>query len=112
LLHRPNSSEALARLCIRLVLVSGIAGCSAPAGLLGPYVTYPLQQPVTGDKDAGPQVAICYDGTVHSLPTVQKAAQDQCGPGSLTNLLEIDPKLYHCPLLLPTRATFVCQQKE
>jgi hypothetical protein len=43
---------------------------------------------------------------------VQKAAQDQCGPGSLANLLDIDPKLYYCPLLLPTRATFVCQRKE
>ena len=112
MLHRPNSAEALARLCIRLVLVSGLAGCSAPAGPLGPYVTYPPQQPVTGDKDAGPQVAICYDGSANALTTVQKAAQDQCGPGSLANLIDIDPKLYYCPLLLPTRATFVCQRKE
>ena len=58
------------------------------------------------------KVAICYDGTAHSLPTVQKAAQDECGPGTLANLLDIDRKLYYCPLLLPTRATFVCQRKE
>jgi hypothetical protein len=108
----PIAQKPLARLCIRLVLVSGLAGCSAPAGPLGPYVTYPLQQSVTGDKDAGPQVAICYDGTTHSLPTVQKTAQDECGSGTLANLLDIDPKLYYCPLLLPTRATFVCQRKE
>ena len=109
--HRPNSAEALARLCIRLVLISSaLAGCSAPASPLGPYVTYPLQ-PVTGDKDAGPRVAICYDGTANSLPIVQKAAQDECGPGALANLIDIDPKLYSCPLLLPTRATFVCQPK-
>jgi hypothetical protein len=109
LLHRPNSAEALARLCIRLVLVSsGLAGCSAPAGLLGPYVTYP-PQPMTGDKVAGPRVAICYDGTAHSLPTLQKAAQDECGPGTLANLVDTDSRLYYCPPLLPTRATFVCQ---
>jgi hypothetical protein len=102
LLHRPNAAEARARLCIRLVLVSsGLAGCSA----FGPYVTYPLQPVI--DK-----VAICYDGTAHSLPTVQKAAQDECEPGTLANLRDIDRKLYYCPLLLPTRATFVCQPKE
>jgi hypothetical protein len=81
LLHRPNSAEARARLCIRLVLVSsGLAGCSA----FGPFVTYP-PQPVIGDK-----VAICYDGTAHSLPTVQKAAQDECGPGTLANLRDTE----------------------
>jgi len=112
LLHRPNSAEALARLCIRLVLVSGLAGCSAPAGPLGPYVTYPPQQAVTGDEDAGPQVAICYDGSANALTTVQKAAQDDCGPGTLANLLDTDARLYYCPLLLPTRATFICQPRE
>jgi hypothetical protein len=111
LLYRPNSAEALARLCIRLVLVaSGLAGCSAPASPLGPYVAYPLQL-VTDDTDVGPRVALCYDGTAHALPTVQKAAQDECGPGTLANLIDIDPKLYYCPLPLPTRATFVCQSR-
>ena len=106
------SAEALARLCIRLVLVSsGLAGCSAPAGPLGPYVTYPLQ-PVTGDKDAGPRVAICYDGSANSLSTVQKAAQDECGPSTLANLIDTDWRLYYCPLYLPTRATFVCEPKK
>jgi hypothetical protein len=103
LLHRPNRAEAGARLCIIVVLASsGLAGCSA----FGTYVTYP-RQPEIRDK-----VAICYNGTAHSLPTVEKAAQDECGPGTLANLLDIDRKLYYCPLLLPTRATFVCQPKE
>ena len=69
-------------------------------------MTDPLQ-PVIHDN-----VAICYDGTAHSLPTVQKAAQDKCGPGTLANLRDIDRKLDLCPLLLPTRATFVCQPNE
>ena len=103
MLQRLYSAEALARLCVRLVLVSsGLAGCSA----FGPYVAYPLQ-PVVRDK-----VAICYDGTAYSLSAVQKAAQHDCGPGTLPTLLDIDRKLYYCPLLLPTRATFICQPKE
>src|SRR5258705_13566355 len=53
LLHRPNSAEALARLCIRLVLVAlALASCSAvPSDPTGPYFTFPLQ-PVTDDNDA------------------------------------------------------------
>ena len=113
MLHRPNSVESLARMCIRLVLVSsGFAGCSAlPSDPTGPYFTYPLQ-PVTGDTDAGPRVALCYDGSANALPTVQNAAQDECGAGTLANLVDTDRRLYYCPLLLPTRATFVCQPKK
>ena len=108
MLHRPNAAEARAGLCIKLLLVSsGLAGCSA----FGPYVTYP-PQPVTGDKVAGPRVAICYDGTAHSLPILQKAAQDECGPGTHANLVDTDSRLYYCPPLLPTQATFVCQPKK
>lgn len=91
-----------------LVLVSsGLAGCSA----LTPYSTYP-QQPVTGKKDAGPRVAICYDALASSRATVEKAAQDECGPGTLANRIDTDWKLDYCPLLLPARATFVCQPKK
>lgn len=91
-----------------LVLVSsGLAGCSA----LAPYPTYP-QQPVAGVKDAGPRVAICYDALASSRITVQKAAQDECGPGTLANRIDTDWKLDYCPLLLPARATFVCQPKK
>jgi hypothetical protein len=67
LLHRPNAAEPGLAYALDW-FSSGLAGCSA----LGPYVTYPLL-PVIRDK-----VAICYDGTAHSLPTVQKAAQDEC----------------------------------
>ncbi|HEX4677507.1 MAG TPA: hypothetical protein VH209_19375 [Steroidobacteraceae bacterium] len=108
----PNA-EALARLCIRLVLVSsGFAGCSAlPSDPTGPYFTYP-PQPVTGDPDARPRVAICYDGSANALTTVQKAAEDECGPGTLANLIDTEWRLYYCPPLLPTRATFVCKPKK
>jgi hypothetical protein len=99
-------------MCIRLVVVSsGLVGCSAlRSDPTGPYFTYPLQ-PLTGDNEAGPRVAICYDGSANALPTVQKAAQDECGPGTLANLIDTDWRLYYCPLLLPTRASFVCQPR-
>ena len=114
MLDRHYSAKALARLCIRLVLVlSGLAGCSTLGpNVTGPYFTHPLQ-PVTDDKDAGPRVAICYDGSANALTTVvQKAVQDECGSGTLANLIDTDSRLYYCPLLLPTRATFVCQPKQ
>lgn len=109
MLHRPNSAEALAR---PVLVSSGFAGCSAlPPDLTGPYFTYP-PRPVTGDKDAGPRVAICYDGSADALTTVQKATQDDCGPGTLATLIDTDWRLYYCPPLLPTRATFVCEPKK
>ena len=67
---------------------------------------------MTGDKDAGPRVAICYDGTANALPTAQQEAQDECGPDTLANLIDTDGRLSSCPLLLPTRVTFVCQPKK
>jgi len=96
------------------VLVAlGLASCSAvPSDPTGPYFTFPLQ-PVTGDKDAGPQVAICYYGSTNALTTVvQKAAQDECGPDTFANLTDTDWRLYYCPFLLPVRATYACQPKK
>jgi hypothetical protein len=67
---------------------------------------------VTGNKDAGPRVAICYDGSANALATVvQKAAQDECGSGTPANLIDTDWRLFYCPLHLPTRAIFACQPK-
>jgi hypothetical protein len=55
-------------LCIRLVLVSGLAGCSAPAGPLGPYVTYPPQQPVTGDNNTRNGLLAILAGDFYDAP--------------------------------------------
>lgn len=90
-----------------LVLAAELAGCS----VLTPYPTYP-QQPAAGVKDAGPRVAICYDALASSRATVQQAAQDECGPGTLAARIDTDWVLDFCPLLLPARATFVCHPKK
>lgn len=86
---------------------AGLAGCSA----LDPYPTYP-QQPQAGAKDAGPRVAICYDGLVSSKDAVQKAAQGECAPDTTAARVDTDWKLDFCPVLLPARATFVCTPKK
>jgi hypothetical protein len=90
-----------------LAASASFAGCSDFA----PYATYP-QQPASGQKDAGPRVAICYDLLVSSRDDVEKAAQDECAPNTLAKRVDTDWKLDYCPLLLPARATFVCAPKK
>jgi hypothetical protein len=90
-----------------LALGAGLSGCSA----LDPFPTYP-QFAGAGANDTGPRVAICYDALASSRDTVQKAAQDECGPGTRAARVDTDWKLDYCPLLLPARATFVCQPKK
>jgi hypothetical protein len=81
-----------------------LSGCSA----LEPYPTYPAD-PRPGEIDAGPRVAICYDGLVSSSDEVQRAAQQECVANTEATPIDTDSLLQHCPLLLPTRATFVCK---
>ena len=97
------------KLAAALVLAASasLGGCSA----LDPYPTYP-QQPGAGDKNTGPRVAICYDLLVSSHDEVQKLAQGECAPDTVAKRIDTDWKLDYCPLLLPARATFVCQPKK
>lgn len=92
---------------LAVAAIAGLAGCSA----LDPFPTFP-QQPGSGAKDTGPRVAICYDVLRSSRDTVEKAAQDECGPDTRARRIDTDWKLDYCPLLLPARATFVCTPKK
>jgi hypothetical protein len=89
------------------LLVAALAGCSA----LDPYPTYP-RAAGAGVSDPGPRVAICYDTLVSSLAEVQQAAQQECAPDTEASAVDTDWLLDYCPLLLPARATFVCQPKK
>ena len=91
------------------VVAAGIAlgGCSG----LQPYPTNPAD-PLPGETDAGPRVAICYDTLVSTLDQVQAAAQQECAPKTEATAAGIDWHLQFCPLLLPARATFVCTPKK
>jgi hypothetical protein len=84
-----------------------LAGCSA----LDPYPVYP-RAARTGEADAGPRVAICYDTLVSSLDEVERAAQEECAPDTVATYSSTDWYLQFCPLLLPARATFVCAPKK
>ena len=84
-----------------------LAGCSA----LDPYPVYP-RAARTGEVDAGPRVAICYDTLVSSLDDVERAAQEECAADTVAIYSSTDWYLDYCPLLLPARATFVCAPKK
>ena len=84
-----------------------LASCSA----LEPYPVQPRAAP-TGEGDAGPRVAICYDTLASSLDEVERAAQEECAPNTVATYSSTDWNLQYCPLLLPARATFVCAPKK
>jgi hypothetical protein len=86
---------------------SALGGCSG----LQPYPTNPAD-PLPGETDAGPRVAICYNTLVSTLDQVQVAAQQECVPNTEAAPLRTDWRLQFCPLLLPARATFVCTPKK
>ena len=95
------------RLVFSGILATLIAGCSA----LEPYPTYPASAR-SGEIDAGPRVAICYDALVSTLDQVQAAAQQECAADTVATPVDTDWYLQYCPLLLPARATFVCASKK
>lgn len=105
-----RTARALATLLVAALLVAagtGLAGCSA----FDPYPATP-QPAAAGVADGGPRVAICYDAVISSRAEVQQEAQGQCGPHTRAARVDTDWKLDFCPLLLPARATFVCQPKK
>jgi hypothetical protein len=90
-----------------IALLATLAGCSA----LEPYATYP-RAARPGEDAALTRVAICYDTFVSSLDQVQAAAQQECAADTVATYSSTDWYLQYCPLLLPARATFVCEQKK
>ena len=94
----------LANAALSLALLTG---CSA----LDPYPVYP-RLARSGEVDAGPRVAICYDTLVSSLDEVERAAQQECTEDTVATYSSTDWYLQYCPLLLPARATFVCVPKK
>ena len=79
-----------------------LAGC----GALAPYPTVP--RPAQPGQPPGPRVAICYNTLRTPLAAAQAEAQQECPAGTAAEPADTDWYLQHCPLLLPTRASFVC----
>lgn len=97
-----------ARLAVAVAgLAAALAGCSA----LAPFPTAPAA-PGPGAHEAGPRVAICYNGLADGRARVAAAAQQECGPNTLAVPAGTDWLLQDCPVLLPQRANFVCTPKK
>lgn len=89
-----------------LIAAATLAGCTA----LDPFPTAPrAAQP---GAPAGPRVAICYNSLHTSLAEVQAEAQQECSANTVASPVDTDWYLLNCPLLLPARATFVCNSKK
>ena len=89
-----------------LITVAALAGCT----LLDPFPTAP--RAARPGQPTGSRVAICYNTLTTSLPDVQTQAQQECSADTIASPADTDWYLQNCPLLLPARATFVCEAKK
>jgi hypothetical protein len=87
-----------------ILIASSLLGCSA----ISPYPTAPAAHEAKAPADAGPRVAICYNTLRSTLEQVRASAQAECAPNTTATPVDTDWYMQVCPLLLPTRATFVC----
>ena len=94
------------RMTVMVLLMAALGGCSS----LDPYVTG--ARAVHPGQPAGPRVGICYNGLRSSTAAVQAEAQRECAANTLAEPVDTDWYMETCPLLLPSRATFVCTAKK
>jgi hypothetical protein len=89
-----------------LLLAAILSGC----GAVDPYATLArLPQP---GQPPGQRVGICYNGLRSSPARVQAEAQRECAANTLATPVDTDWYMDTCPLLLPSRASFVCTAKK
>ena len=93
------------RAAAALALIASITTASG-CGALDPYPTAP--RAVQPGQPPGDRVAICYNTMRTELAAVQAEAQQECGAAAVAEPIDTDWYLQYCPLLLPSRATFVC----
>jgi len=89
-----------------LLLAAILGGC----GAVDPYATL-ARAPQPG-QPSGQRVGVCYNGLRSSAAQVQVEAQRECAADTLAQPVDTDWYMEICPLLLPTRATFVCTAKK
>lgn len=90
-----------------VIALGGLAGCT----LLDPYETVPLRPPPQA-HDTRPRVGICYDALRSKPDDLLAAARDACGKNMTPVREDTDYGIHAldvCPMLLPGRATFLCQ---
>jgi hypothetical protein len=92
----------LARLAVPFLLL-GLARCGSA---LPPFETVPL--PAAPGESPEPRVSVCYNFLTASAEQVQGVAAASCSPGATPQPVARDVSLNYCPVLIPTRATFIC----
>jgi len=87
-----------------LLLGALVTGCSG-------FTPFPVSPPALsyGVKDPGTRVAICYNGLKTPDAEVRRLGQEQCPANTAAELLGTDYRFDSCPLMTPTRATFLCK---
>jgi hypothetical protein len=89
-----------------LVGVVPLAACN----LLDPFPTT-ARDAQTG-QPAGERVGVCYNTMTTTLAEVRDQAQRECPGNAVAEPVDTDWYLQICPLLLPSRASFVCVAKK
>jgi hypothetical protein len=89
-----------------LLLAAILSGC----GAVDPYATL-ARAPQPG-QPPGQRVGICYNGMRSSPAQIQAEAQRECAANTLAEPVDTDWYMDTCPLLLASRATFVCTAKK
>jgi len=89
-----------------LLLAAALSGC----GAVDPYATL-ARAPQPG-QPPGQRVGICYNGLRSSPAQIHAEAQRECAANTLAEPVDTDWYMDTCPLLLASRATFVCIAKK
>jgi hypothetical protein len=89
-----------------LLVAAGVAACN----LLDPYPT--TARSARSGQPAGERVGVCYNTMNTTLPEVRDQAQRACAANTVAEPVDTDWYLETCPLLLPSRASFVCVAKK
>ena len=90
-----------------LLLALAVAGC---AEQVAPYESIP-RAPRRGANESVPRIGVCYNAVFSRPEEVRAVAEEACGTIGKPVLAEQDLRLA-CPLLTPTRATFMCVAEE
>ena len=93
---------------LALLLALALAGCGAQQ--VAPFETIP-RAPLRGPTQGLPRIGVCYNALFSTPEEVRATAEEACGSIGRPQLVEQDLRLA-CPLLTPTRATFMCVAPE
>lgn len=100
------------RFLLAIALLGMLAACET--AVLSPFETVPpplsrAERNEAGDKPPT-RVAICYNMFTTSAATVLALAKESCDPETAPKPLTHDVTFDNCPILQPSRATFVCNK--